>query len=257
MSRSSSMAATKRSWSRRAAGESGAATSCARSVSGMSGDAAIEASAWCPATPFAIPVGRGPADPARNARRRGERAVGRRRSQRGEVRPQRAERRRRGLDRRRRVVELAPVADGQRRGSGTRAGRCRDRAAPSRARSCRWTSPSCGPTPAGARRGPSGAPADRPRPASTGRSRPRGGGRRCRCRRCGSRSPARGSAGPSPSTRGASPGSRRPTGSASGGSGPRRPPSTGRSRPGRACRARPPDRWPARRLSRVLPDRRP
>ena len=31
------------------------------------GDAAIEASAWCPATPFAIPIGRAPADPARNA----------------------------------------------------------------------------------------------------------------------------------------------------------------------------------------------
>ncbi len=53
----------------------------------------------------------------------------------------------------------------------------------------------------------------RPRPPRTARSRSRGAGRRGRSRRRGCRRAARGSASPSPSTRGASPDGRRPTGS--------------------------------------------
>ena len=87
---------------------------------------------------------------------------------------------------------------------------------------------------------PARGQAGRRRAAPTGRSRPRGGGRCCRFRRCAGRTGHRGSAEPWPSIRGASRGSRRPTaGSATSGSGEDRRPSRARNRPGRACRARP------------------
>ena len=67
---------------------------------------------------------------------------------------------------------------------------------------------------AGTRRAPrSRRPGVRP-PPPTGRSRPRGEGTCCRCRRCGCRSGRRGASSTSPSTRCAIRGTRRPTGSA-------------------------------------------
>ena len=67
----------------------------------------------------------------------------------------------------------------------------------------------------------------------------------------------RGGAGPSPSTRGASPGSPRPSAaSASAASGPRRRPSRARSRPESRLSGSTSPRWPARSSSSVLPDRR-
>ena len=116
---------------------------------------------------------------------------------------------------------------------------------------CRWTSRSSGPTDAGGRRGPrSTRPRARRRPR-TARSRPRGAGTAGRCRPCGCRSARRGTSSTSPSTRCASRGTPRPTGSAISSGGRGRRPSTGRSRPGAACAGRSRDRGGPRGGSRA------
>ena len=188
--------------------------------------------------PFAMPPGRAGASPAR-------RGVGARHgpsSGASRARPSGlgvtvAPRRR--FDRLGRVVELLPVADGQRqisqrKGVDAVVGKRGDPLeVPGR----------LGHLQSGGQQvfavDPDARPAARRPMVRTARSRPRGAGRRCRCRRCGCRTGRRGSAGPSPSTRYASRGSPRPTGWATSRCDPRRLPSTARSRRGRACLARP------------------
>ena len=167
-----------RSWSARPSAESGAAGAWARSVSRMSGPPPCPVARHRPDRPPPVPRRHGaaaaPTD-RRPAARRDPDAVAKRRQPGGG-----------GRERVRRVLQLVAVA--RRQGEVPEGQGSIPRSATSAIRSMLpadlaifW------PPTEELPRGPRRVPAARRRSAPTGRSRPRGAGTRCRCRRCGRR----------------------------------------------------------------------